>query len=379
MQLVLTATAAVTTFLMVSACDLAKRDAHTVHWDYGADTGGPSHWSLLDPAYVTCDDNMNQSPIDFNPRTLGPIATCEDADLTMDYKLLRKVVAHWNGHTVEVDWTPSPGVHNNSITLKGKTYDLVQFHFHTPSEHRVNNRHADAELHLVHRNLEDQSVAVVGVLLEVVAKNVPVFNFVNVLHSKVDSACGLNDKAANKDEEDEHGDDEDDAEEQDIDEEGVFETQVMDSYEDENVDKDHDNGANAFSYDDSLNHVPLVNPSSYFENLNNNKHRKNDLCHGRAPTSENAVKIDLPLKVVNFSPLLRVLGKFTDRWEYQGSLTTPPCSEHVSWNVMQKTFPIGIQQLKALVALQGFNAREIRENKDQKGEAGVHKRFALEG
>ncbi|KAG0022235.1 hypothetical protein BGZ81_008616 [Podila clonocystis] len=361
MKLVLTATAATATLLL-----------------YGADTGGPSHWSLLDPAYVTCNDNMNQSPIDFNTLTIGHIAACADANLAIDYKPLRKAVAHWNGHTVEVDWTPSPGVHNNLITLKGKKYNLVQFHFHTPSEHRVNNRHADAELHLVHRSPEDQAVAVVGVLLEVVAKNVPVFNFVNVLHGKVDEACRVQGKEVNVDEEDEGEDDEDaeedtedaeDDEEQDIDEEGVFETQVMDSYEDGNVDKEQENDAQA------LDPIPLVNPSSYFENLNNNRQRKDDLCRGRAPTSDDAVKIDLPLKVVDFSPLLRVLGKFTDRWEYQGSLTTPPCSEHVSWNVMQKTFPIGIHQLKALVALQGFNAREIRENKDPKEDDGAaHKR-----
>ncbi|KAG0027318.1 hypothetical protein BGZ82_009040 [Podila clonocystis] len=381
MKLVLTATVAIATLLLVSTCDscgLAKRDIPTSHWDV---LRRRYRWALallLDPAYVTCNDNMNQSPIDFNPRNIGHIAACADADLTMDYKPLRNAVAHWNGHTVEVDWTPSSGVHNNSITLKGKTYNLVQFHFHTPSEHRVNNRHADAELHLVHRSPEDQAVAVVGVLLEVVAKNLPVFNFVNVLHGKVDEACSVQREEVDVDEEDEGGDGEDDeedaedAEEQDIDEEGVFETQVMDPYEDGDVDKEQENESTD-KIDDAqaVDPMPLVNPNSYFENLNNNEQRKHDLCRGRAPTSDDAVKIDLPLKVVDFSSLLRVLGKFTDRWEYQGSLTTPPCSEHVSWNVMQKTFPIGIQQLKALVALQGFNAREIRENKDLKEEDGA--------
>ncbi|KAG0085253.1 hypothetical protein BGZ92_009141, partial [Podila epicladia] len=332
---------------------------------YGADHSGPSHWSLLDPAYVICNDVMNQSPIDFNPHTIGPIAVCENTDLVIDYKPLRNAVAHWNGHTVEVDWTPSSGMHNNSITLKGKKYNLIQFHFHTPSEHRVNNRHADAELHLVHRNPEDQTLAVVGVLLEVVAKNVRMFDFVNVLHDKVNVPCaGVHGDEVVVDKEDdeyENGmeEEEEDAEDEDEDKEGVFETQDMEPFEDGHGDENQD-----FNDDTQVvDPIPLVNPGSYFESFNNDGHSKNDLCHGHAQTSEDAVKIDVSLKVIKFAPLLRVLGKFTDRWEYQGSLTTPPCSEHVSWNVMQKTFPIGIQQLKALVALQGFNARGIMENK----------------
>lgn len=302
---------------------------------------------------------MNQSPIDFNPHTLGSIATCADRDLTMDYKPLKNVIAHWNGHTVEVDWTPSSGVHSDSITLKGKQYNLIQFHFHTPSEHRVNNRHADAELHLVHRNPDNQALAVVGVLLEVVTKNVPMFNFVNVLHQKVDMACeGVYEEEVDKAKDTDAKDEDEVTEEKEPDEEGVFESQDIDWDDD---DDKNDIDGNAYAEVDPQ--TPLINPASYFENLNNNGGRKNDLCHSRAPTLEKAVHIGVPLKTVDFAPLLRVLGEFTDRWEYQGSLTTPPCSEHVSWNVMQKTFPIGLQQLKALVALQGFNAREIRDNK----------------
>ncbi|KAF9205156.1 hypothetical protein BGZ59_000658 [Podila verticillata] len=366
MKLILLTTA-VAALMTASACDLAKRDTPTAQWDYGADPHGPAHWALLDPSYVACDDNMNQSPIDFNPHTIGSLATCEDTNLRMDYMPLRNAIAHWTGHAVEVDWTPSPSVHNDSITLKGKQYNLIQFHFHTPSEHRVNDRHADAELHLVHRNPVDQSVAVVGVLLEVVAKNVPMFNFVNVLHHDVDMAYdGVHEEEVNEDEDVDEEDENEVTEEEDTDEEGMFESQDIDWDEEKDVGAEQDNVATDDIDDDAYAEVdstPLINPASYFENLNNNGARKDGLCHGHAPTSEKAINIDVPLKTVDFTPLMRVLGHFKDRWVYQGSLTTPPCSENVSWNVMQKTFPIGLQQLKALVALQGYNAREIRENK----------------
>lgn len=36
------------------------------------------------------------------------------------------------------------------VTLNGVIYDLLQFHFHTPSEHTVNSRYAPMEIHFVH-------------------------------------------------------------------------------------------------------------------------------------------------------------------------------------------------------------------------------------
>lgn len=38
------------------------------------------------------------------------------------------------------------------ITMKGETYSLVQLHFHAPSEHTFNGKHALMEAHLVHKN-----------------------------------------------------------------------------------------------------------------------------------------------------------------------------------------------------------------------------------
>ena len=48
--------------------------------------------------------------------------------------------------------------------INDEKYELVQFHFHTPSEHEINNKAAAMELHLVHRN-EAGKLAVVGVML----------------------------------------------------------------------------------------------------------------------------------------------------------------------------------------------------------------------
>jgi len=78
-----------------------------------------------------------------------------------------------NGHTVEVD-DEAP----SSLVLDGVTYSLKQFHFHTPSEHTLEGRAFDAEMHLVHR-APDGKLAVIALLFQTGAENAtlrPVFD-----------------------------------------------------------------------------------------------------------------------------------------------------------------------------------------------------------
>jgi carbonic anhydrase len=51
------------------------------------------------------------------------------------------------------------------ITVRGKRYDLAQFHFHRRSEHAIQGRHAQMEVHLVHV-AADGAIAVIGTLIE---------------------------------------------------------------------------------------------------------------------------------------------------------------------------------------------------------------------
>jgi carbonic anhydrase len=70
-----------------------------------------------------------------------------------------------NGHTIQVDLYG-----NNSLTVRGSNYKLVQFHFHTPSEEQINYRNFAMVAHLVHKNDQGQ-LAVVAVLLDPGAAN----------------------------------------------------------------------------------------------------------------------------------------------------------------------------------------------------------------
>ncbi|KAG0056598.1 hypothetical protein BGZ83_004380 [Gryganskiella cystojenkinii] len=368
MKLVLSAIVATATILVVAQTNkIAKRQAPVVHWDYGADPAGESHWGLLDPAYITCDSGLHQSPIDINKAVLGTIVTCAKTAMVFDYQPIKGSVVHWNGHAVEVDWTPNALTHNNSITIGTKKFNLIQFHFHTPSEHRINNRHADAELHLVHRNPDDNALAVIGVLLRARPNNVPLFSFIPQLSKKVQAAFSSDsdDMMPMEEEESEIPSDvdaqnkegTDDDEDEDEDEGGAdFESQEIDWDQD-----DYESTQRLFE----RSQTPEVSPSGIADDFttDNNGGKSEDLiCTGGRPTNEGATSVDLKLKPVDFAPLLRVVGKFSPRWEYSGSLTTPPCSENVAWNVMHNVFPIGLDQLHALVDLQGFNARDLHQD-----------------
>ena len=123
------------------------------HWDYeGAQ--GPDAWSKLRPEFNKCATGTRQSPIDIR----GGIAV-DLEPIQFDYRPSAFSVID-NGHTVQVNVEPG-----NAITITGKRYELVQFHFHRPSEERVNGRQYDMVAHLVHKDAEGH-IAVVAVLLD---------------------------------------------------------------------------------------------------------------------------------------------------------------------------------------------------------------------
>ncbi|MCB1246872.1 MAG: carbonic anhydrase family protein [Acidimicrobiia bacterium] len=69
---------------------------------------------------------------------------------------------------------PEPG---GVLDLDGVQYTLDEIHGHTPSEHTIDGRAADLEVHLVHRSA-DGAIAVVGVLFETTDGVYPVDTFI---------------------------------------------------------------------------------------------------------------------------------------------------------------------------------------------------------
>ncbi|HEX6891724.1 MAG TPA: carbonic anhydrase family protein [Chryseolinea sp.] len=139
-----------------------KPSARPVHWGYSGDVD-PSHWGSLTPVYAACGEGKNQSPIDIISKSESG-----SPNLSLDYKTSSLKIAHHehvddildNGHTIQV--TVEEG---SSFTLNDRTYNLKQFHFHTPSEHTVDGKHFPLEMHWVHQS-SDGSFGVIGLLFE---------------------------------------------------------------------------------------------------------------------------------------------------------------------------------------------------------------------
>jgi carbonic anhydrase len=130
-------------------------------WSYQA-PNGPAQWGDLDAAYATCKTGTQQSPIDIKDSVKAELAP-----IRFDYKLSPLKIVN-NGYTVQINYEPG-----SSITVNGALYNLVQFHFHHPSENEIDGQKFDMELHLVHRNAEGR-IAVVAVLLKSGAESAPI-------------------------------------------------------------------------------------------------------------------------------------------------------------------------------------------------------------
>lgn len=124
-----------------------------MRWSYEGE-GAPVRWGKLNSAWTKCENGTRQSPIDIRD---GIKVDLEQVNF--NYRPARFSVID-NGHTIQVNLGAG-----NSITTMGRKYELVQFHFHRPSEERVNGQGFQMVAHLVHKDAEGK-LAVVAVLIE---------------------------------------------------------------------------------------------------------------------------------------------------------------------------------------------------------------------
>lgn len=135
----------------LAACPLCRAAfaAEGVHWGYAE----ADRWGALSPEFGACSLGNEQSPIDLSdpiPSALG--------DVVIDWRPTGGTVVN-NGHTVQVNMAAG-----GTADVAGVRYDLLQFHFHHPSEHTVAGAHRAMEAHFVHR-AESGALAVIGVFL----------------------------------------------------------------------------------------------------------------------------------------------------------------------------------------------------------------------
>jgi carbonic anhydrase len=123
------------------------------------------------------NDGVAQSPI--NIITFG---LSSNAKKRIDLKLRGSIDAVENlGHTIQIDFS------EGSITLvDGKSYELKQLHFHTPSEHLIDGITFPMEMHIVSKLNDsiksgDPTYTVLGILFRMGRENKFLNEFLNTV------------------------------------------------------------------------------------------------------------------------------------------------------------------------------------------------------
>jgi carbonic anhydrase len=133
----------------------ARTPGPQAQWSYRGATG-PDHWGDLSPEYVLAKTGKHQSPVDI---ATSRVVRKDASPLVLSYRPTSLEIMN-NGHTVEDDY------HGGGVlAIGGHEYTLAQFHFHSPSEHVIDGKHAPMEMHLVHKDAQGR-LAVVGVLIQ---------------------------------------------------------------------------------------------------------------------------------------------------------------------------------------------------------------------
>ena len=223
---------------------LAEKDEPD--WEYGG-ASNPTHWHKLAPEFESCKLGRDQSPINIDSYQEG-----EPAKIEFNYQPTTAEVVD-NGRTIQVNYEPG-----STMKIGNEIYELKQFHFHTPSEHRIDDEASAMEAHFVHQNAVGQ-LAVVGIMMNPGAEN-PVI------------------------------------------------ASIWDAIGDRN--KQQDSG-------------------------------------------------EVSLNAANLLPNDRTY------WSYTGSLTTPPCSEEVSWNLLSEPIELSPEQIATFESIYPYNARPIEPLNDR--------------
>jgi carbonic anhydrase len=150
---------------LLAACIKSKQNSQIRHLS-------TSLTSLQHREMALCQHKDKQSPIIISSK--GKKAHHK---LKFEYTSSHEVIKNL-GHTVELIYDKGSKLIFNDVS-----YQLVQFHFHTPSEHHINTQVFPMEMHLVHQSI-DSSYLVLSVLFQEKKDNKFLSNFIPDIPSK---------------------------------------------------------------------------------------------------------------------------------------------------------------------------------------------------
>ncbi|ERF75921.1 hypothetical protein EPUS_01287 [Endocarpon pusillum Z07020] len=136
---------------------LKGRDVTINTYDY-VPTNGPLTWHKT-PGNGLCKSGTRQSPIllgnEIHQTGVGAVQfSAPNAAGKLEHK----------GTGIEVKEV------KGTLKYAARTYELDNFHFHTPSEHRIHKEHYPVEMHMVHRDTNGNNTLVLGFVIQLSTK-----------------------------------------------------------------------------------------------------------------------------------------------------------------------------------------------------------------
>jgi len=157
--------------LIVQASSLPK-------WTYEGKSG-PENWGDISSEYITCKKGKFQSPVD-----IKNVIDAKLPHLDLVFKSANERLVN-NGHTIEIKANSE-----EEFPLDGETFRLVQYHFHTPSENKIDGKSYPLEAHFVHVD-NHGDIAVVAVMFETGKENTALNPILNAIPDEVNKEVDI--------------------------------------------------------------------------------------------------------------------------------------------------------------------------------------------
>ncbi len=123
----------------------------TLPWGYEGGTG-PEHWGGIEKdheKHLMCREGVRQSPIN-----IDHVPGFKLAKLNYHYAKTPINLIN-NSHTILLKYQSG-----SFVEWDEEKFELIQIHFHHPSEHRVNGKAYPMEIHLVHKTPEHDYIVI---------------------------------------------------------------------------------------------------------------------------------------------------------------------------------------------------------------------------
>ncbi|XP_062192624.1 alpha carbonic anhydrase 7-like [Phragmites australis] len=145
---------------VVPAARAQEETEHEEEFSYvRGEENGPEHWGAIKEEWAACGTGRMQSPIDLSHERVSLVRSL--GYLNHTYCAAEATIVN-RGHDIMVRFDGDAG----SLVINGTAYYLRQLHWHSPTEHTVDGRRYDMELHMVHESAENKA-AVIGILYEI--------------------------------------------------------------------------------------------------------------------------------------------------------------------------------------------------------------------